>query len=1170
MHILDIKMIANIATFFDNKKDAIEYGQAIAANLPQLIAQDINEHGAKRWGIVKLNELMQLNNASPMNEHLYSSFDDVFGQIPKFVLDIDIAKDEVTEEQWTALLSVNWTVIVNFIDAWIKSKLAILWPNNDLGQPHVFQSLNVKREIENKISFHIIYNVRFPAFYDIRRFIENAVHEQMNEKPQWWPFTSFAFMSVNGKMKNIIDYSIYGHGVFRLPYQSKKGKVATLQQRTMFYVGVKSMLLGWSQWPNPASEGCLSSELFEYNDDIKQQLTTMARNYKPIVEAKIDEDKKADEQADNIFFYCLSVIPHNVGRYVQFNILSAYKNYIKDHPENVDIDKVLSHFITAGYIKQHGLIACKEYMQKTYDDANGKAGIGFMIHIARRYCKDIKFDKFNQRIDNLINDWIGNLDNHNPIDLDGQYVADIDQYAANDIIIDAPMGMGKSTTIKRYIKSLPMNTKILMLTNRRVLSRSLLSDYDGCNFIHYDDLYEERENNNNRYIVQLESIAKIDNVDSFDLIILDEVESLITQMFAPTHRNKMADNAELLFFMIRNARQIIAMDAYISERTFTLLSGRPAAPIYIRYKNNPRPRNVKIYEAAATCINTKILKSMKDDIMENRKLYVFSNSLRQLKRIHKMMIDMEIPDANILQITSEISNKKKNQIFANVNEHFGAARHVLASPSLTVGVSVTEPFHAVYLFINGRSCPVRDCLQSSMRCRNLVSNMIHIQIDKTYEVSTVEFDQPEMNGFHNEIHAKLYRSVVTENLLSQQHPNKMLCKLLEKSGYIQEDVRADEVDQDDPFIKEIKSVKLTNIDPVPWKNANYQYLPDNRINFESINVRDCLIAMARANETDAEKDIIMRWQFQENAHKYGLFAVEHNEIDLKLRIDLIDRIFGIYCSDSRQREHFNTPIQNVIGQPLALTKGPIVSAKDCAIIRSTILEIFFKNNLNVVKQIEVLEENALYTQLRTYVVRIGEQLGFRISHKKDSLSLTQFLGFFDKVATHCNLLLNITKKVYQRRTGVDNERVKLYELELNDCALRCDYRFNDKNPYEMDIYMQLNKDSYILTQKEDMYFDEIQNKNNQEGEHEEKKDEQEEKKEEILELTHEQILDNQQKREFWKVRVEEVKNNNIQQKQRLDQYYESIQNQSERRTIIQDVTISQDSRSMRKMQEYFN
>ena len=122
------------------------------------------------------------------------------------------------------------------------------------------------------------------------------------------------------------------------------------------------------------------------------------------------------------------------------------------------------------------------------------------------------------------------------------------------------------------LRDYPQLKSVLMVTYRITLAyefESVFSEFDFSN-------YKNGDFQNDHLINQTESLLRIaDNTDKlkkYDLIIIDEIESVLNQFNSPTFKGKSSKSFELLVALCKNPQtKIISLDGDMNDRTYSFV-----------------------------------------------------------------------------------------------------------------------------------------------------------------------------------------------------------------------------------------------------------------------------------------------------------------------------------------------------------------------------------------------------------------------------------------------------------------------------------------------------------------------------------------------------------------------------------------------------------------------
>lgn len=297
------------------------------------------------------------------------------------------------------------------------------------------------------------------------------------------------------------------------------------------------------------------------------------------------------------------------------------------------------------------------------------------------------------------------------------------------LVIRSEKGIGKTVAVLNHIAQ-TQPQKVGYISFRRTLAHSF--KVRTCNldlgFAHYQEskgaIYA------NRWICQLESINRLaPEASQLDLLILDEINPLIRQLFAKTVDNphRIWRRFELL---VRSAKQIVVMDADISDKTLDFLKRISDRDILVLNNTYVRKYTVEITDK-----ETSVLHHIEQDIKAGRKVCITSNrSAAYLHRIGDWLRKIR-PDIKLLTYSSEDYvdlTQDVNQLWLNYD-------CVLYSPTIQAGVSFEqEYFDTVYGLFCNMSNLADDCSQMFHRVRATKRRIVYI---KTINTSVLPCDR---------------------------------------------------------------------------------------------------------------------------------------------------------------------------------------------------------------------------------------------------------------------------------------------------------------------------------------------------------------------------------------------------------------------------------------------
>jgi hypothetical protein len=180
---------------------------------------------------------------------------------------------------------------------------------------------------------------------------------------------------------------------------------------------------------------------------------------------------------------------------------------------------------------------------------------------------------------------------------------------------------------------------------------------------------------------------------------------------------KQRQNFKFLQKMCDISEKIIYMDGDISNKTYNFMNSISQNNIIV--KNNFQVKK----KINVTRNYGKFFNSIVDDIKQKKKLYICCMSSDDSKNYYEK-IKAIFSELNILHIYAKMDEKKKNEIFENVNEEWKKYDVIITTPTVESGVSfdVENYFYKCYGVVSPRSTTVRGFLQMIARVRHLGSN----------------------------------------------------------------------------------------------------------------------------------------------------------------------------------------------------------------------------------------------------------------------------------------------------------------------------------------------------------------------------------------------------------------------------------------------------------------
>jgi hypothetical protein len=292
--------------------------------------------------------------------------------------------------------------------------------------------------------------------------------------------------------------------------------------------------------------------------------------------------------------------------------------------------------------------------------------------------------------------------------------------------IQSPMATRKTNIIYEIIEQCnEKNLKILMISNRRTLAKESYLKYKKYGFKYYE---HQEYDINNHLIVQFDSLYKY-NIEFFDVIIIDEITSLLLYMSDPYlgKENKFRRNIETFMNLDTFNKKIVLLDAFIIHNPFkgnkiSLLNTFREDINVVEYLN----KHTFISKITRTALSETI-----------------SVSCNEKRILHKICNNLNKRGLKCLVLTGDTENKDK--IFEDLQKVKDIKEYgydaLLYSPVVTTGVSFLFKIDNHFHYDNSRSIDPVNSIQMLRRIRN--AKKIHYFILGKVSYKTTDINKIE-------------------------------------------------------------------------------------------------------------------------------------------------------------------------------------------------------------------------------------------------------------------------------------------------------------------------------------------------------------------------------------------------------------------------------------------
>ena len=290
--------------------------------------------------------------------------------------------------------------------------------------------------------------------------------------------------------------------------------------------------------------------------------------------------------------------------------------------------------------------------------------------------------------------------------------------SVSSLNIKSPYGTSKTQLLIKTIEKYEPK-KILFLSYRKSLTYDLQNNFDKLGFGNY----LEHALNCKRLIVQSESLLKLDSVyfdevPKFDLVIIDESESVLNNFSSSTFKGKSDITYEYLQAIIQNCGKLITLDGDQSNRTYTFASSFAGTSINIINTINFNEKTIVLTDS-----EPHFKQDIYNSINNNKKIVICSQSASIAEQYYEDLF-LYYPDLKISLYVGKTDDEIKTEHSKNI-EVFWEVDILIYSPCIEAGCNFdADWFDNCYCILSTKSSSQRACFQMLSRVRRFTNNKI--------------------------------------------------------------------------------------------------------------------------------------------------------------------------------------------------------------------------------------------------------------------------------------------------------------------------------------------------------------------------------------------------------------------------------------------------------------
>lgn len=288
------------------------------------------------------------------------------------------------------------------------------------------------------------------------------------------------------------------------------------------------------------------------------------------------------------------------------------------------------------------------------------------------------------------------------------------------LLIKSYAGSGKTEVVSNLFKKKPAG-RYAYVAPIRALANAVASRLPGfVNYLEKDvDIWSH-----NKVIISFFSLYKMGYQKPFDIIVIDESEELCGMIYSEIMmQNNHKEIARGFFWHVKNAKQVICLDAAMSRRTYSLIK-YIRKEVYVSINLFPQvKREVRLVKHKKQIdIIAGIIQIIKSHPYEQENLKFAFTSANSSIAHH--LYDTALQ----LGIKAVIHTKRQpnQQILLDVNKYWQEYTLIIITAKVSVGVDCQIPMFKTFAYFSA-NIALRTQFQMTMRFRNVMKELVVFQ-----------------------------------------------------------------------------------------------------------------------------------------------------------------------------------------------------------------------------------------------------------------------------------------------------------------------------------------------------------------------------------------------------------------------------------------------------------
>lgn len=968
-----------------------------------LFGEDVSSDMRKQFYAINYNTIYLLSQTKKF--HLYEYFNDT--EPLKLFLDIDIAPKNIPEH------ADKQALFDEIIGDSIKLVTDILEIDHNIIKTPI---IILKSSSDIKLSAHIIFpSIVFKSIKEMKFFMFDIKSPLID--------------------KGIIDPLVYKKGAFRCIWNSKCGKYITLeyyQSHNYVYKNEESLFLDCLV-KNINNDNHKINVIIPENVNITKNINKIQQNHNKILQ--INNGKKNNEIVKT---GTNKISTHSVSSlkpYLQILDLKradTYKTWL-------DIGMILHNCnpseecftIWNEWSKQSSSYSsrdCNAYKWSSFK--LGFFSIASLKFFAKQDNPDLypdigstleepSFIPHDFSSEYLLGDKIENINDNKSFV--SQHIIDwmtTDTYKS--LAIKSCYNSGKTDIIKKIITEFNPQ-KILFISYRQTLTHELHGNFKDLGVRSYlNGSYDA-----DRLICQIESLHNLSPeingdlllIPSYDLVIIDEIESILNHFLSSTIPDKLGVFG-LMKDIIFNSNKVLALDGDFHNRSYSYLSNFGKVNIL----NNQVKKDKRNY--IFTNSKLDIENDISEKLKEGKNIVIVSMSSKLATYFYNKYSNTY---KTILHCSK--SDDKNKLMLKNIVEFWKGFQLVIYSPSIEAGCNFDAPhFHKIYMILSPKSTSPRGLMQMGSRVRKIEDPNIMVFLNNLpfrskanfYSYSEIKeyvcdlyqtFLIPErkLNTILNKVVIEYNFDLYTQILIHNE------CEKANKSNNLFV-----------PYLIQLLSMKGHTFQYVNTRPNQKSYNKDNLLKDEILNAKDidsemydnlfdklCSNNASREDKVMVERYIIKQdWKVTEITDPFLINFYGKTPMLFNLRFLLNNNLIEPYSANRRDKYNIIFDKVTKLEQIKMINEVITDLGFDILTIHKTVNKETFLINMK-----KVIDESQIFNNIS----KSHPLFEFDKTKIGKIITVKQFMGFINTLFLDWGLKIKIKRKIMSTR--IDGKKI---------------------------------------------------------------------------------------------------------------------------------------------------